>query len=668
MLTSLSLKPLIFQNPSQESIQIRFPKFVGRVSLFSADPLNLDKLTKIKILKDCSLALPQQQSFLAVEVLRRSHNKSLNFFQSRKKLPSKLFLSKFSNLSSLELTLNCSQDLRILSYLRNLKILKVRSASLTPSIQPSHLTFSQKRFQNELVKLTKLQAIHFSGELDSTLVQALSVLDSSLSQLPSLKMIAFDQILDQDQFQNQAEYLNFHFYPLLSQLSLKICYKSSLFQYFINHTKDFSSLQKLSIEFENLQNDSWIPITNLNQLKSLKQFHFSVYGASFVPKNFQLSFLTNFSLPKQIQSIDLSLELIRWSQLIPSNYSQFENFFEESLLFKCFLSQLENLNSLEGLTLRFEVSDLANRQILTDDFVPAILKRTQVLSKLCLIFETYLNKEDENEWDHFSVKEERIFHIPRLFKAVNHLSGSLKELNIEFPFLSLGTFDARFNKFALTDFSLKGNILDPMDFDTIKYLMSKNRSLKNSIHLKHLYVEDEETHEVVLSKLKLLPSYITGAVSIKAKDQLIPDILRHLEYQLKNYKISKKIALEYRFEELDSHNLKPLEFLIKASGAFERLEIKAEDKIFTYDRHDGRTKLLNLHVAQLAHNPPFDDLSISIEDDFEDQDGLVDTDEDLSFFMQNPQGGTEDEEDEESSMAEEDNDGDNFEEENNEEF
>lgn len=195
----------------------------------------------------------------------------------------------------------------------------------------------------------------------------------------------------------------------------------------------------------------------------------------------------------------------------------------------------------------------------------------------------------------------------------------------------MGCYDNR-SPFSFNSLTLNGLVVDPMDFDTIKHLMCKDAEQKPQLIIRDLYIQDEDTHSIVLDRFNWFPRRLIGSISLHGPESIKSDMMNTLENFLKNYQKQKNIALEYRFEEIDNLHMKYIEYYIKKYQAFQSLQLTGDNHVFRYSRDSGKILNYTLPEEEIDLGTPNMQIPYDEYGKFESEE-IESADEDLSFFL-----------------------------------
>ncbi len=302
------------------------------------------------MLKTCIHALPSNQAIILEGIVSHSLPKLLKSFLSRTPNPSHYFISRFSNLKYFNFQISQKASRRVLSHLRNLSFISIRSEFTRSQSSNFENHYLSSEFQRNLSILSHLQQIHLSGQFDPQLYSILTAIEKSLSHLSNLKSIQFQNI--QDFPLPNATLTQLTLLKYVSQLSIKSSPGSNILSCLTTTPEMFSNLAALSVSIENPESQTLTQVGHFNQFKKLTQFQFGAYGPKHAEYQVARKFLKNITFPSILTSLDLSLEFIDFSFINVNRSVPLDLL----LPFQSFYHNFAGLTLLKDLTLRFEIS------------------------------------------------------------------------------------------------------------------------------------------------------------------------------------------------------------------------------------------------------------------------------------------------------------------------
>lgn len=304
-------------------------------------------------------------------------------------------------------------------------------------------------------------------------------------------------------------------------------------------------------------------LRNLPCLKSI-----TIFLSFETVKAFE-TFLTSFSLPKYIEDITLSIEDMKWENLIPSNdYLSFKkrNPFEDLCSYLLFIEQWEDLDNLTCLKVFLE--DMSKYSGLSEYFIGPILRRLRKLE----IFDYKSHFEPNNSTKKIPT------NLKYLWKALRPSKDTLKILNISDYAMSLKSFDTVITQMPnLQTLVMNSTVLGSSNLKNfLKCFERENQNSSPSVtaFITQFIIDNDESFKYFLEGLSCVPkqsvvSMFANVTKVKP-EAIVKELSNFVEYSKHESSLSLHLSSAGR---LKSKYWKELNKKIYESKRFQSLLI-----------------------------------------------------------------------------------------------
>jgi hypothetical protein len=352
--------------------------------------------------------------------------------------------------------------------------------------------------------------IEFVTGYSKFFLNILKVIDGYIEMNPSFKEIIIPNLVEWSHCDVD------HLEPLkafshVTELLFRTTAQCNFMKHFSQNIWQFSNVTTLHIYLEDFNFPDWKMLRCVEHLPKLEEYILSAFGRRS-SKEFVMSFFENYTLPRGIKIVELSLEFVEWSKLLKfDNQGKItSNLFGEHPCFRTFFKHWSKVNKLEKLGLHFEISSIPTPGIFAEAFLENLMESLTSVQALSLYFETYLLQEEEQEsyFDPANPNPNYVLDFSRLLKPITKAAPTLKELSLEYPIISFEEMKKHnSDPFNLRSLSIKGACIAADEIAFIRELTIK----KCNVNINDLVIHNDVTHT------KALGSFLSLSSQSKAK-------------------------------------------------------------------------------------------------------------------------------------------------------